>query len=91
MIKGESTKLIPLHIIEILQKYTSKEKKFTQAEVLNYLDTDYGEVITRHTLTAFISAMEKEGYIHKDSKKGLHIRQPATCQQCGHGWVISKN
>ena len=69
----QDNRLMSLHIIEILNKYSSPDNKLTQKEIASYLDNDYGYFVSRRTLSTYIQILNKYGYI-ESSRSGCYSK-----------------
>lgn len=56
-------RLLAIYILRILQSYASKEQKMSQAQMLQYLERDYGITVDRKTLSAYLKQLREEEYI----------------------------
>lgn len=62
--------LIDVYILEILEKYASKEKKITQERIIEILDGNYRLPISRRSLSGYLSELRTEGYI--EGQRGIY-------------------
>ena len=57
------SELIDLYILEILGRRASEQKKMTQADLIYWLEEDYGVLVTRNTISSYLSALRDQKYI----------------------------
>ena len=62
-IKEQSHRLLSIHILEILNKYTDRKHTMSQAELMQKLEDEYGEKISRHTCSDYLKEIRLAGYI----------------------------
>lgn len=65
-----SNRLLSVHIMEILNEYSSKDHTMSQAELMDKLVYKYGENISRHTCSDYLSELRDNGYI--SGKRGVY-------------------
>lgn len=58
-----SKRLTGIFILEILDRYSDSKRRLSQKEILAFLDKEYNMVITRKTLSEYISELREAGYI----------------------------
>lgn len=64
-------KLLDIYILEILNRYTSSNKKITIIEIQSYLEKEYDLSVHRNTLSAYISELKYYGYIA--GERGVYL------------------
>lgn len=67
-------KLIPLHILEILDKHSSENRKLSMFDIMSYLENEYSIQITRGTMSAYLNDLVKSEYISRDGRKSGFYR-----------------
>ena len=72
-------KLIPIYVLEILKRYSTKQKTLTQAEILHYLDKDYNIEITRNTLSTLLDELRDDDYVR--GRRGVYYENPFSVQE----------
>lgn len=63
-----SSRLTAYYIIEILRKYKQDNNVLSQADILDYLERDYGLEIGRRTLYNYLTDLRLEGLITEDNQ-----------------------
>lgn len=71
-----SKRLIGIFILEILDRYSDSNRRLSQKEILAYLDKEYNIIITRKTLSEYISELREAGYIC--GRKGVYKEKQFT-------------
>ncbi|MDO4501538.1 MAG: WYL domain-containing protein [Erysipelotrichaceae bacterium] len=59
----ESNRLLAIHIMELLNNYSSSSNTMSQAEIMERLLIDYGDKISRHTCSDYLKELRDSGYI----------------------------
>ena len=59
----DTHRLVSIHILEILNKYTDREHTMCQVELMQKLKEEYDDRISRHTCSYYLAELRLAGYI----------------------------
>ena len=59
----DTHRLVSIHILEILNKYTDREHTMCQVELMQKLKEEYDDKISRHTCSYYLAELRLAGYI----------------------------
>ena len=59
----DNNRLLAIHILEILNEHSNRNNKITQKEISYYLENNYGETVSRRTLSTYVQQLKQEGYV----------------------------
>ena len=61
--KDNTNRLLAIHIMEILNKYSDASHTMSQAELMKRLEEEYNDKISRHTCSDYLRELRSNGYI----------------------------
>ena len=59
----DNNRLLAIHILEILNEHSNRNNKITQKEISYYLENNYGETVSRRTLSTYVQQLKQAGYV----------------------------
>ena len=59
----DTHRLVSIHILEILNKYTDRQHTMCQVELMQKLKEEYDDRISRHTCSYYLAELRLGGYI----------------------------
>ena len=76
----DGKRLLPVFIYKILRQYSSKQHPLSHAEIMKYLDLDYGvEHIDPKTITRCMDDFETAGWaVHRNKRLGVYLEEVFT-------------
>ena len=66
----DNNRLLAIHILEILNEHSNRNNKITQKEISYYLENNYGETVSRRTLSTYVQQLKQEGYV--EGSRGIY-------------------
>ena len=66
----DNNRLLAIHILEILNEDSNRNTYITQKELCYFLENNYGETVSRRTLSTYVQQLKQEGYV--EGSRGIY-------------------